>query len=132
MVTDFSSSQFRKGHSTQKPPLFDGSNYNYWKCRMKIYLQSINYKIWNIIEAAYEKSRTNYDQWTKEQKKSVNLGAKAMNAFSVHWIKKNTIVCQQSHQYIKFGIHYRWHMKVQTKLSNLKFLFLCTGLNYSK
>ena len=79
MATEFTSSQF-KGHVTQRPPLFDGSNYNYWKCRMKIYLQSLNYEQWNIVEAPYTKSTTNYDAWSEEQKKSVNFNAKAMNA----------------------------------------------------
>ena len=43
-------------------------------------LAIINYKLWNNDEAAYGKSSTNYDAWTVEQKKSVNLDAKAMNA----------------------------------------------------
>jgi len=47
---------------------------------MKIYLQSINYKFWNIMEASYKKPRANYDQWSKEQKKLVNLDVKVMNA----------------------------------------------------
>ena len=47
---------------------------------MKIYLQSINYELWNIVKAACEKPRTKYDQWSEEQKKTVNLDAKAMNA----------------------------------------------------
>ena len=47
---------------------------------MKTYLQSINYEIWNIVEAEYEKPRTNYDQWSEEKKKSVNLDTKTMNA----------------------------------------------------
>jgi len=47
---------------------------------LKIYLQSLNYKLWNIVEASYIKPTTNYDAWSEEQKKSVNLDAKAMNA----------------------------------------------------
>ena len=47
---------------------------------MKIYLQSLNYELWNIVEAQYTKSTTNYDAWSEEQKKSVNLDAKTMNA----------------------------------------------------
>ena len=31
------------------------------------------------MEAACENPRTNYDQWSEEQKKSVNLDAKAIN-----------------------------------------------------
>ena len=80
MVTEFPSSQFKEGHSTQRPPLFDGSNYNYWKCRMKIYLQSLNYELWNIVEAPYTKPITNYTDWSDDQKKNANLDVKAMNA----------------------------------------------------
>ena len=47
---------------------------------MKIYLQSLNYEVWNIVEAPYTKSTNNYNAWSEEQKKSVNLDAKAMNA----------------------------------------------------
>ena len=47
---------------------------------MKIYLQSINYELWNIVEAAYTKPTTNYTAWSDDQKKNANLDAKAMNA----------------------------------------------------
>ena len=47
---------------------------------MKIYLQSINYELSNIVEAAYTKPTTNYSAWSDDQKKSANLDAKAMNA----------------------------------------------------
>jgi len=59
--------------------MFDGSKYNYWKCRMKIYLQSLNYELWNIVEVLYTKPTTDYSVWSDEQKKSVNVDAKAMN-----------------------------------------------------
>ena len=43
---------------------------------MKIYLQFINYKPWNIIEITYEKPSTSFDQWTNNKNKIVNLNAK--------------------------------------------------------
>jgi len=46
---------------------------------MKIYLQSLNYKLWNIVQASYTKPTTNYNAWSEEHKKSANLDAKAMN-----------------------------------------------------
>ena len=46
---------------------------------MKIYLQSLNYELCNIVEAPYTKSTTNYNAWSEKQKKSVNLDANAMN-----------------------------------------------------
>ena len=82
MATEFPSSQFKEGHSTQRPPLFDGSNYNYWKCRMKIYLQSLNYELWNIVEAPYTKLTTHYNTWSDDQKKNANLDAKAICALT--------------------------------------------------
>ena len=39
-----------EGQSINRPPLFSGSNYNYWKARMKIYIQANDYACWNIIE----------------------------------------------------------------------------------
>ena len=46
---------------------------------MKIYLQSLNYELWNIVEAPYTKPTTNYNAWNEERKKSANLDAKAKN-----------------------------------------------------
>ena len=39
--TSTNTSSFVEGQSTVRPPLFNGNNYAYWACRMKIYLQSI-------------------------------------------------------------------------------------------
>ncbi|KAL4340559.1 hypothetical protein GQ457_08G032220 [Hibiscus cannabinus] len=36
--------------SIDKPPYFNGAHYSHWKNRMMIFLQSIDYKIWDIIE----------------------------------------------------------------------------------
>ena len=47
---------------------------------MKIYLQSLNYELWNILEVPYTKPTTNCTAWNNDQKKNVNLNAKAMNA----------------------------------------------------
>ena len=80
MASTTNSSQFKEGHSTQRPPLFDGSNYNYWKCRMRIYLQSIGHDLWNIVETQYQKPTTPYNEWTLVEKNNANLDSKAMNA----------------------------------------------------
>ena len=31
-------------------PLFDGTNYAYWKIRMKTFLQSLDEKVWQDVE----------------------------------------------------------------------------------
>ncbi|VFQ79623.1 unnamed protein product [Cuscuta campestris] len=42
--------ELSEGHSTVRPPLFDGTNYTYWKERMRIYIRSINFQLWLIIK----------------------------------------------------------------------------------
>ncbi|VFQ73594.1 unnamed protein product [Cuscuta campestris] len=39
-----------EGQSTVRPPFFDGTNYSYWKERMRIFVQSNNFKIWLAIK----------------------------------------------------------------------------------
>jgi hypothetical protein len=34
-------------------PAFDGTNYGYWKARMRFFLKSIDY--WNIVETGWTK-----------------------------------------------------------------------------
>ena len=48
MVTQFSSSLL-EGQSTNRPPLFNGENYIYWKDRMKIFIQVMDYNIQTTI-----------------------------------------------------------------------------------
>ena len=35
--------------SSNIPSLFNGSNYGYWKARIKIIIQASNYKMWDVI-----------------------------------------------------------------------------------
>ena len=39
-----------KGLSLIIPPLFDGTNYAYWKVRMRAFLQSLDKKVWQAVE----------------------------------------------------------------------------------
>ncbi|VFQ62997.1 unnamed protein product [Cuscuta campestris] len=39
-----------EGQSTTMPPLFDGTNYSYWKERMRIFIQFNDYKLWLIVK----------------------------------------------------------------------------------
>ena len=38
---------FIEGQST--PPFFDGNDYPYWKTMMRIYLQALDYEIWEVV-----------------------------------------------------------------------------------
>ena len=72
-------SSFVEGQSTVRPPLFNGSNYAYWACRMKIYLQSISLDTWNMTQTEYVEPTIDFAQWTTEQKTVAQHNSKAMN-----------------------------------------------------
>jgi len=40
---------FEEGASINRPPLFCGLNYQFWKVRMKIFVESIDRGIWDTI-----------------------------------------------------------------------------------
>ena len=40
-------------HVGGKPPFFDGTCYDYWKRKMKMYLGSINDQVWDVTESDY-------------------------------------------------------------------------------
>ena len=39
-----------RGQSLIVPPLFDGTDYAYWKVRMKAFLQSPDEKLWQAMK----------------------------------------------------------------------------------
>jgi len=41
---------FGEGASINKPPLLCGLNYQFWKVRMKIFVESLDQGIWDAIE----------------------------------------------------------------------------------
>ena len=41
---------FREGASINRPPLFCGLNYQFWKVRMKIFVESLDKEFWDAIE----------------------------------------------------------------------------------
>ena len=77
------------GTSMNKPPLFDGNDYQYWKFRMQIFTTSLDSDIWYIIEngpfkitkvedgETVEKPRS---EWTEADKRRYELNHKAINA----------------------------------------------------
>jgi len=39
------STSLDEGQSTNRPPLFTGTNYTYWNARMKIYIQAVDFHL---------------------------------------------------------------------------------------
>ncbi|KAH9688251.1 hypothetical protein KPL70_015081 [Citrus sinensis] len=89
MATQYDST-FREGQSTIRPPYFDGNDYPYWKIRMRIYLQALDYEIWEIINDGpfmpLTKNEVGEDipkpsrDWNEFEKRKASLNSKAMNA----------------------------------------------------
>jgi len=44
----------KEGGFVNRPPLLDGSNYDYWKSRMIAFLKSIDSKTWKAVLRGWE------------------------------------------------------------------------------
>ena len=52
----------REGGSVQRPPLLDGTNYSYWKARMKACIKSVGEKKWKVILTGWDHPMTRNDK----------------------------------------------------------------------
>jgi hypothetical protein len=41
------------GNSTNKPPLFNGTNFGFWKFRMRTYIMDLGTNVWDMVEIGY-------------------------------------------------------------------------------
>ena len=46
-----------RGQTLIIPLLFDGTNYAYWKVRMRDFLQSLDVKVWQAVEIGWTKPK---------------------------------------------------------------------------
>ena len=79
-----------EGHYTNRPPLFDGSNYQFWSNCMSIFMRAYDYEMWDVVldgpyvpmktkagsEALEPKVRS---EWTELKIKKVQVNYKAIN-----------------------------------------------------
>ena len=61
------------------PPLFDGTNYAYWKVRMRAFLQSLDEKVWQAIEIGWTKPKEALTNWDETKIKATNFKSRALN-----------------------------------------------------
>ena len=73
---------FGEGASINRPPLFCGLNYKFWKVRMKIFMESLDKGIWDAIENGlfvpkFEKDgsfiKKPWSQWTESEGKKGSI-----------------------------------------------------------
>ena len=69
-----------RGQSLIIPPLFDGTNYAYWKVRMRAFLQSLDEKVWQAIEIGWTKPKEVPADWDDAKIKAANFNSRALNA----------------------------------------------------
>ena len=69
-----------RGQSLIIPPLFDGTNYAYWKVCMKAFLQSLDEKVWQAVEIGQIKPKKEQADWDDAKIKAVNFNSRALDA----------------------------------------------------
>ena len=69
-----------RGQSLIKHHLFDGTNYAYWKVRMRAFLQSLDEKIWQAVEIGWTKTKDVPADWDDSKIKAANFNSIALNA----------------------------------------------------
>ena len=73
-----------RGQSLIIPPLFNDTNYAYWKVRMRAFLQSLNENVWKVVEIGWTKPKEVPVNWDDAKIKATNFNNRALNAlFSV-------------------------------------------------
>ncbi|KAL6986439.1 hypothetical protein U1Q18_052640 [Sarracenia purpurea var. burkii] len=79
----------REGNSTVRPPLLDGSNYAYWKARMRAFLKSIDEDVWLSVVTGYSPPTVKsgedtipkpVEQWDAKDRARIGWNNKAINA----------------------------------------------------
>ena len=69
-----------RGQSLIIPHLFDGTKYAYWKVRMRAFLQSLDKKVWQVVEIGWTKPTKALVDWDDAKIKTANFNSKALNA----------------------------------------------------
>ena len=69
-----------RGQSLIIPPLFDGTNYLYWKVCMRAFLQSLDEKLWKVIEIGQAKPKEVSADWDDAEIEATNFNTRALNA----------------------------------------------------
>ena len=69
-----------RGQSFIILPLFDGTNYAYYKVCMRAFLQSLDEEVWQVVEIGWTKPKEVSTDWDDAKIKSANFNSRALNA----------------------------------------------------
>ena len=82
----------KEGGPVNRPPILDGSNYEYWKARMVAFLKSLDSRTWKAVIKGWEHPKMldtegkptdglkPEEDWTKEEDELALGNSKALNA----------------------------------------------------
>ena len=69
-----------RSQSLNAPPYFDGSNYAFWKVRMRDFLCSIDDSVWDVVQIGWARPEVSKSTWVKVAFMVANANSKALNA----------------------------------------------------
>ena len=69
-----------RGQSLIIPPLFNDTNYAYWKVRMRAFLQSLDEKVWQVVEIGWTKPKEAPADQDDAKIKAANFNSRALKA----------------------------------------------------
>ena len=69
-----------RSQSLNAPPFFDGSNYAFWKVRMRAFLCSIDESVRDALENGWTRPEATKSTWDKAALAMANANSKALNA----------------------------------------------------
>ena len=69
-----------KSKSLNAPLFFDGSNYAFWKVRMRAFLCSIDESVWDAVEIGWTRPEATKSIWDKAALAAANANSKVLNA----------------------------------------------------
>ena len=69
-----------RGQSLIIHPLFNGTNYAYWKVRVRAFLQLLDEKVWQAVEIGWTKLKEAPADWDDAKIKAANFISRALNA----------------------------------------------------
>ena len=69
-----------RGQSLIIPPLFDDTNYAYWKVCMRAFLQSLDEKVWQAVKIGWTKPTEALVDWNDAKIKAANFNSRTLIA----------------------------------------------------
>ncbi|XP_012840358.1 PREDICTED: uncharacterized protein LOC105960701 [Erythranthe guttata] len=83
-------SSHMEGGSTTRPPLLTGTNYSYWKTKMKMLIKSMDEDAWRTVLTGWKRPVATYEKgneiekhekdWSKAEQIAANMNSEALNA----------------------------------------------------